>query len=267
MLDYLKANPEATRTDVIRISTSLTYAELVRKAKAEIHARKHYGNNRITYKPCKTLLDGDQINLWTYWQGYQIHHVEFGVDILLVGQDWGNPDRNPDVISRIERIQASDKSSSYDCYKSPTDRMLTELFWEFGCDITSSDPGLRLFFTNNSLGYRDGRESGGMTKGLLKEDQELFNDLVDSIRPKVIICLGKMVFEAVSETTTPGFLKQVKRGQPFVSSDPRYYPRPVYGVPHCGARGVSNVGGKDTMIRIWRQIAAETGLNGGHHKR
>ena len=239
----------------------LTYAEVVRKAKRSICSREHYGNKRVAYRPCQTWLDGDQINLWSYWQGYQIRDKESGVDILLVGQDWGNPGRNPGVIRRIEQIQADDESSSYDCTASPTDRMLTELFREFGCDISEADPGLRLFFTNYSLGYRDGSETGGMTKGLLKEDKELFNDLVDAIKPKVIICLGKMVYEVVSETMAHGFVEQTKQGLPFKSTFPRNESTKVYGVPHCGARGVSNVGGKDAMIRLWRYIVKDTDLS------
>ena len=38
-------------------------------------------------------LDGNQINLWTYWQGYQIKDIDIGVDILLVGQDRRNDKR------------------------------------------------------------------------------------------------------------------------------------------------------------------------------
>ena len=47
------------------------------------------------------------------------------------------------------------------------------MFKAFGenVDIMSTDPGMRLFFTNYSLGYRNGRQSGGMTKKLMKEDE------------------------------------------------------------------------------------------------
>ncbi len=62
----------------------MTYAQLVEEAKKEVASRKDYGKS-LNYERCKLWEDGDQINLWTYWQGYQIKDVEEGVDILLVG--------------------------------------------------------------------------------------------------------------------------------------------------------------------------------------
>lgn len=85
----------------------------------------------------------------------------------------------------------------YDGSYNHTNNALIDLFRFFGCDITRSDPGKRLFFTNYSLGYRDGTEQGGMTKALIKQDDKLFKMLVEAIKPKFIICLGKMTYECV----------------------------------------------------------------------
>ena len=65
--------------------------------KAKVTDRTGYG--KVQFQRCDTWLKGDQINLWTYWQGYQLDDIdEKGVDILLVGQDWGNPKRNPRLL-------------------------------------------------------------------------------------------------------------------------------------------------------------------------
>ena len=44
--------------------------------------------------------------------------------------------------------------SFYNDHASITDKNQKELFKCLGCDIEKADPGLRLFFTNYSLGYR-----------------------------------------------------------------------------------------------------------------
>lgn len=235
----------------------MTYAEVIKKAKREIKNRKDYGTKKVPFKLCETWLEGNQINLWTYWQGYQIKDIDKGVDILLVGQDWGNPwhEENEETMKRIVAIQQGRNVMYYS--GSPTGKMLVELFEILGCDILSLEPGKRLFFTNYSLGYRTKSETGGMTKGLMLKDKELFDDLVVAIKPKIIICLGKLTYEVVSGVRADGFVKQLQKGIPFKSSYPLNDAIPVYGVAHCGARGMSNVGGKETMKKAWKRIADE----------
>ncbi len=233
----------------------MSYADVVSKAKDR--GSKPYGRGKVSYKPCDTFLKGDQINLWTYWQGYQLKGIDKkGVDILLVGQDWGNPDRNPKVIEQIKRIQNGDKEATYLAKVSPTDRNLIEMFKVFGedIDITKKNPGMRLFFTNYSLGYRKGSETGGMTKSLMREDEDLFNELVTTIKPKIIICLGKITYEMVSGVTAKGFIKRLNDGEPLKAY---FKDIPVYGVAHPGARGLSNVGGKENMVKAWKKIARD----------
>ena len=229
----------------------MKYYEVVKKAqKAE---RKGYG--KVEFQTCNTWLNGNQINLWTYWQGYQINDIdEKGVDILLVGQDWGNPEneKNECVISKIKDIQ-SGRDTFYEAV-SATDKTLAKMFTVFGVDIMKKNPSMRLFFTNYSLGYRKGSETGGMTKTIMKQDEELFNDLVISIRPKIIICLGKITFEMVSGTNAKSYIETLKRGIPFKAPFPHEKNIHVYGVAHCGARGRNNVGGEENMMKSWMEI-------------
>ena len=236
----------------------MKYRDVVKKAQ---EARKStYGNRKVQYKPCELWRDGDQINLWTYWQGYQLKDIDTkGVDVLLVGQDWGNPDRNENVIRIIKEIQKGSKTAFYDATASQTDLNLAKMFKAFGndIDITKKTPGMRLFFTNYSLGYRSGSETGGMTKSLMREDEEFFNDLVLAITPKIIICLGQLTYEVVSGTTTKDFSKQLMTGKPFKAPFPLKPEIPVYGVAHCGSRGRQNVGGLENMRKAWDRIAKE----------
>lgn len=229
----------------------MTYKEVVEKAKKSDAVRVGMKNQHVTFVECKTWLDGDQINLWTYWQGYQIKDPENGVDILLVGQDWGSPGRNEELLDRISAIQRGE-DANYFAGQSPTDRNMQKLFLEaFGCDISKKDPGKRLFFTNYSLGYRDGSETGGMTKKILLEDKEFFDDLVEAISPKMIICLGRITYEAVTGTNAENSTNVLKEGNP-IKAD--VHGIPAYGVPHCGSLGARNVGGFDNMVRVWKNI-------------
>ncbi len=234
---------------------TMMYLELVEKAKREIKSREDYGTARVSLGSCPVWEAGDQINLWAYWQGYLIKDIENGVDILVVGQDWGNPGRNEEAIKRIVSMQNGENVPYY--AESPTDKVLTEMFRCFGCDILSKEPGMKLFFTNYSLGYRKGYETGGMTKGLLLKDKELFDDLVAAIRPKMIICLGKLTYEVVSGVKADGFVKRLKTGSPFKTPYPLNRTIPVYGVAHCGARGQRNVGGIEPMRKAWEVMAGE----------
>ena len=248
---------------------NVTYSEVVEKAKQEMENRgDDYWNTKVPFKPCDVWQKGNQINLWTYWQGYQIKDVDDGVDILLVGQDYGNPwsERNDKTIKSIVDIQKGKDVSYFS--GSRTDETLEELFDIFDCKIFSKEPGKRLFFTNYSLGYRTGSETGGMTKRLLLKDKELFDDLVAAIKPKIIICLGKITYEAVSGEKAKGFVSRLREGKPFKSlyhlslQNGISYEIPVYGVAHCGARGLSNVksdgvSGKENMKKVWKCIKKE----------
>ena len=183
---------------------TMNYYDVVNNAKKV--NRKGYG--KVSFQKCDVWLRGNQINLWTYWQGYQLQDIDkLGVDVLLVGQDWGNPwkEGNHCAIEAIKMMQSGcDVPYVAD---SSTDKTLREMFKVFGpkVDIMEKNPGLRLFFTNYSLGYRNRNESGGMTKTLLKQDEKYFNQLVEAISPKIIICLGKITYEVVAGCVEKNF--------------------------------------------------------------
>ena len=96
-----------------------------------------------------------------------------------------------------------------------------------------------------------------MTKRLLKEDSKFFDDLVNAIKPKIIICLGKITYEMVSGEVTKDFLIKLRNGEPFKAYYVKHIKIPVYGVAHPGSRGLYNVGGKQNMEKAWKKIAEE----------
>ncbi len=241
----------------------MKYADVVKEAK---HERKKYNDpkGKAFYAKCQTWLDGEHINLWTYWQGYQLKDIdEKGVDILLVGQDWGNPLKNTETIKRIEDIRKGEETLVYREGASKTDDNLADLFEAFDVDIRTNNPGKRLFFTNYSLGYRSGNQSGGMTKGLMRQDEKYFKELVMAIRPKIIICLGKITYEVASGQIAKNFSKKLLTGIPFMhgtlfsDQDGKELLIPVYGVAHCGSWGTKNAGDFENQKKVWSYIAKQ----------
>ena len=237
----------------------MTYKEVVKKAQNELARRGIYGKDKgqVELYACNLWRKSDQINLWSYWQGYQIKDIDKGIDIMLVGQDWGNPDWDKAVAERIAKMQAGEQIAYCDGKLSPTDRNLIELFEILDCDVRSANPGKRIIFTNYCLGYRKGSQSRGMTRALMDMDKELFDDLVMAVHPKVIICLGKITYEAVTGQRTKGFTKYLKEGRPFVTEYPNSAGIKVYGVAHCGSLGIRNVKGMDNAKKAWEVISRD----------
>ncbi len=236
----------------------MRYADVV----SEAINMERAGSAKVPFQQCKLWEQGNQINLWTYWQGYQLKDIDTkGVDILLVGQDWGNPEKkdNIAICESIKRIQNGEPGVFYEPIISKTDQRLAWLFHAFGdnVDITRKDSGMRIFFTNYSLGYRAGKESGSMTKKVMRQDSDLFNKLVSAIKPRIIICLGQITYEMVVGKTTKGFSAQLRTGEPFKS----FYGNTdilVYGVAHPGNLGLRNLGGSEAVMRAaWDKIAKD----------
>lgn len=153
-----------------------------------------------------------EINLYTYWQGFGYAEKTPEIKYLLVAQDWGNPfkDENKYFMERIKKMNDGDKTASYfvdDDKIYITDKNLAELFEVLGYKNIMTQRYDDLFFTNLCLGYRIGKEEGGMTDELLTHDSEKFKELVDILEPKNILCLGKYTSECAYKALTGENLK------------------------------------------------------------
>ena len=247
----------------------MNYHAFVQKVKKELSDREDAplkDGNSIAYGKRSSYTDlwydGNEINLYAYWQGHQIKDKEKGIDILLMGQDWGNPTNDPENSKSIRDVISGKRKTCYDenaAKLSPTDSVLIEMFSILGCDITKTDPGKRIFFTNYCLGYRTGSEQGSMKKRIMKLDREYFEELVEILKPKIIICLGKMTYECVTGKPVKRWVDTLKTGSPFKAEYPGSDKIVVYGVAHTGARGMSNIGSKDVVRQSWRKIAEDIG--------
>ncbi len=186
-----------------------------------------------------------EINLWTYWQGRN----NLDARILLVGQDWGNPwDASCDnFMKNLSCVGVGPMDNYMENNESITDQNLTALFREsLGIDV--SRPCSDVFFTNYVLGYRTGKISGGFRKAWARHDQVFFKELVEIIEPKVILCLGRNVFEAALMSFHKRPTPKIRRYNDYIEStnNPQTVTLecgktiPVFALAHCGAMGTMN---------------------------
>lgn len=201
----------------------------------------------------------NEINLWTLWQGKGCLKPE----ILLVGQDWGNPYSGigKEVLQNIKQGCLSLENDPF-----PTDKNLAELFGKaFHLNIFEKNP--LLFFTNLFLGYHTGQNSGNFKKSYLDRDLIYFKELVNILQPKVVICLGRDTFTYAlkaygKEKSLPKDFNVVlnNKENKIDINGIRFF-----GMAHCGnlgylnrignRKGVSARQGLERQIKDWEQIA------------
>ena len=183
-----------------------------------------------------------EINLWTYWQG----RGNLDAEIMVVGQDWGPLEQNPQVLQNIREINDKLRMDYYHDPNSMTDCNLVELFCSIGIHIDKGARDPRLFFTNFVLGYRNHRLTGGYKSRWIRENEGFFRRLAEIIDPGIIICLGRNVFTGVTRALD----QSVRMGNynAFITgsqnpvavtllSGKKAY---IFAMAHCGAIGTLN---------------------------
>lgn len=209
------------------------YAWLVSEAKASYpHAPSGQAGELIWCHACR-----DEINLWTYWQGQGC----LDPDILVVGQDWGNPDtaEGRSCLDAIKKGKPYLLSNTF-----PSDQNLAALFkavWSIDLGQKSE----KLFFTNLVLGYRTGKNTGPLKAAQFAHDLGYFKTLVHILRPRIAICLGQNTFtyalRAYGEKMDfpDGYISALDAHENYIDLDGTRF----YGMSHCGNYGCKNRGG------------------------
>ena len=208
----------------------------------------------------------NEINLYTYWQGFGYANNTPKIKYLLVAQDWGNffnDDAEP-FKTIVAKMNAGEDLPYPFSMKSPTDRNLIELFKILERDITK--PCADVFFTNFCLGYRFGNESSGMTKKLMMHDVDLFRELCEILEPENILCLGRITSECVYEALTGDRFQKIfigsKSYNDFLDNHFRFtlyygankkFSSKFYPLAHCGGMGTANRS-FDKQVKDWKKI-------------
>lgn len=213
----------------------------------------------------------EEINLWTYWQGLGYEHKspKPQIDVLVVGQDWGNLKGNSQQLENIRKINASMSDGkepvqyfdgiNIEKAKFITDCNLCRLFYEvFKYDILNNRYD-NLFFTNFCLGYRIGKSTGGMSLSQMENDKDRFKELVDELKPKAIACLGKLTYESVVCALTGQrlkingynrYLNDYQKNNGLIS----YNSCKIYPMAHPGRWGEKNRGGFIKLKTDWENL-------------
>lgn len=196
----------------------------------------------------------DEINLWTYWQGQGCLSPE----ILVVGQDWGNPDTKAgkQCLLNIRNGRSYLENNTFS-----SDKNLAVLF-DAALKIDIREKDSRLFFTNLVLGYRTGKTSGALSAEQYFHDLCHFKTLVNILRPRVVICLGQDTFNYAlrafgeKKSFQNGYIAALDSRDNYVDMGGIRF----YGMSHCGSYGCKNRGGnagKGLALQIedWKEIA------------
>ena len=178
----------------------MTYEELVKKV-----------NDKSDHADFETKIgiQLQEVNAWTYWQGIGVRNPK----VVVVGQDWGSSKAAKNYFTAIdEMIDEGVEHHDNVCYF----KYVPEVYAggkAFDTDVNLAK-GLKylglgyedvmhkrypdLFFTNLIPWYRKSDKSVGgfkaswITKG--EDVKEYFSNLIQILKPKIVICLGKDAF-------------------------------------------------------------------------
>jgi uracil-DNA glycosylase len=188
----------------------------------------------------------EEINLWSYWEGGR---DRLDAKVLLVGQDWGDCYSDDHIRPFIDAQKSGTSSVHYmDNNLSITNRNLAALFESIGYDILRDENGTRnskeLFFTNFVLCYRSNGLTGGFQDAWVRNCSDYFRRLVSIIGPKVILCLGRKVYEGVMKSlegreAMPGWRTYNERLDTHVPSVAADRNCAVFPLAHCGIMGTN----------------------------
>lgn len=192
-----------------------------------------------------------EINLWTYWQGYNA----MAPKILVLGQDFGCPfagafGNETDVIESIHKTEQDGELHYFDAFGkkwSVTDVNLAGLLRSLGrgYDDVIGQRYEDIFFTNVCLGYRNDKNSGGFQKSWITDiEKNAYPRLLKILKPSVIVCLGKNTYDSFLEVMGKEDTRIRKDFNKFIEKNCKHpfmvKGIPVFAVAHCGAMGTLN---------------------------
>jgi DNA polymerase len=186
------------------------------------------------------LYDSGEIGPWSLWQG------TLNAQLFVVGQDWGDT-------LYFEKWQGKDQPSG-----NPTNENLQRLLEVIGVQVGKPREyqAQIAFFTNLILCLK----SGGL-QAPVKDDwfincsREFFKPLVEIIRPRAIIALGKKVSEWILNLYDIGYPKngtmsKIMRHSPYQLIDSTA----LFPLYHCGAGSVNRNRSMSEQIADWVRV-------------
>ena len=178
---------------------SAAYCKLIENVKNKYRKNPIYTKN-LTLGWCDLRQGEDlcqEINLWTYWQGRDYAKKTPHIKYMLIGQDFGPPEKEElkGTIANVRKMNDGvevmfHKNVDLEARDSQTDKNIVRYFELLGKNEIDKKKYPDLFFCNCNLGYRRDKYSGNMTRKILANDAAEIKSLIDIIEPENIICLG-----------------------------------------------------------------------------
>lgn len=128
------------------------------------------------------VYDSNHIGPWSRWQG------NLDAPLMIVGQDWGTPRYFGD-------------NRGFDDPDFPTNKRLRELLESIGISIglpSQKEGRGKVFLTNAILCLKQRKSTQAAVKEQwFKNCQGFLRDLVEIVKPKVLVTLGQEAFRAI----------------------------------------------------------------------
>ena len=185
--------------------------------------------------------DSDQIGSWTLWQG------NLNSDIVVVGQDWGD-------VTYFEKWKGKDQPKD-----NPTNENLQRLMEIINIKVEkpSMDQNHIVFLTNLILCLKTGGLQATVEDHWFENCSSIFfRPLMNIIKPKIVIALGKKVSESILNIydipyskSTP-YYELINKSPVKLTSSLVLFP--VY---HCGAGSINRNRPMEEQKDDWRKIA------------
>ena len=237
---------------------SADYCSLIENVKNKYRKNPIYTKN-LTLGWCDLRQGEDlcqEINLWTYWQGRDYAKKTPHIKYMLIGQDFGPPEKEEikGTIANVRKMNDGidvmfHENVDLEARDSQTDKNIVGYFELLGKNEIDKKKYPDLFFCNCNLGYRRDKYSGNMTRKILANDAAEIKSLIDIIEPENIICLGLDTSVVVIRTlidkkfSCNRVSELIGTGEPYIYGETYIYP-----VAHPGYWGTSTRGDIDSYI-------------------
>ena len=184
--------------------------------------------------------DSEQIGPWSLWQ------ADLNAELLIVGQDWGD-------ISYFQKWQGRDQPSG-----NPTNENLQKLLNHLGVQIgRPRDPQDQVvFFTNLILCLKAGGLQAAVNDHWFTNcARAFFGPLVEIIKPRAILALGKKVSESILDLYGIQHSKNLRLSE-MMSQSPFSLTSSAVLFPlyHCGAGGINRNRSMPEQEKDWSRI-------------
>jgi DNA polymerase len=186
-------------------------------------------------------FDSDHIGPWSLWQ----HNLD--ADIMIVGQDWGDN-------KFFKKWSGKDPNDG-----NPTNENLLKLLESIGVTIGKprEKQGQKIFLTNLILCLK----KGGL-QALVSDDwfnsctRKFFKPLVEIIRPKAILALGKKPTNFISDYFGVYYSRSIPLKKLIIQYSPFKLTNQTLLFPlyHCGAGGINRNRSFNEQMNDWKII-------------